>query len=140
MMIATMTMTTKDHNQAPHTEWIEQKLVQWRSKQTTRKAGVTHFAAYVGISRDVMSSYLDKGVRPSGKNLEQIGEVLGYEIYDLLGLERPDPWVKRMEKLFDGLSPEARDKAEAFIRKLAGEAAHDKAEKADKLKTSKGKA
>lgn len=135
-----MTVTMTTHQNPPHSEWLEAKYIEWRKKQTTRKATIEQFAEAIGISRSDYNNYTLRGTKPKGEDLERIGEVLGYEIYDLLGLERPDPWVKRMEKLFDGLSPEARDKAEAFIRKLAGEAAHDKAEKADKLKTSKGKA
>lgn len=137
MMVATMTTTT---TKQPHSVWLEEQFVAWRAKQTSRLAGITQFAKHIGISRAALNVYMLRGSRPDGNNLERIGEVLGYEIYDLLDLERPDPWVKRMERLFDGLSPESRDKAEAFIRKLNGEAAQDKSEKADKLKTSKGKA
>lgn len=136
MMTVTMTTTEKP----PHSKWIENKYIEWRQKQTTRKATIEQFAKFVGVSRSDYNNYTLRKTRPKGEDLERIGEMLGPEIYDLLGLERPDPWVKRMEKLFDGLSPESREKAEAFIRKLAGEAAQDKAEKADKLKTSKGKA
>lgn len=49
------------------------------------------FAKYLGVSQPTVSSWLNGKRRPTGKNIDTIADLLGPEIYDLLGLQRPDP-------------------------------------------------
>src|SRR5512146_1899473 len=72
-------------------DWFEQKFIQWRSRQPSRKATLNQFAAEIGINRDVLNTYMLRGSAPEGDNLMRVGLALGWAIYDLVGEPRPDP-------------------------------------------------
>lgn len=70
-------------------EWINDKFLEWRGN--TRK-GVTEFSEFIGVSQQTMNGWLNNHVIPkSHKNINQLYEKYGYEIYDILGLPRPYP-------------------------------------------------
>lgn len=72
-------------------DWFEQKFIQWRSRQPSRKATLNQFAAEIGINRDVLNTYMLRGSAPEGDNLMRVGLALGWTIYELVGEPRPDP-------------------------------------------------
>jgi hypothetical protein len=102
--------------QTPVAQWLEGKFQAWRAAQTGHRAGVTQFALYIGISRDDLNNYLLKGVRPEAERLEKIGQALGWEIYDLVGLPRPDPQLRAVTEAFQRLPAAQRGVAEAVLR------------------------
>lgn len=68
-------------------EWINDKFLDWRGN--TRK-GVTEFSEFIGVSQQTMNGWLNNHVIPkSHKNINQLYEKYGYEVYDTLGLPRP---------------------------------------------------
>ena len=80
------------------------KFLDWQSEQGKKKT-IASFGEYCGgISQSYMSRYLSGSMKPDNENLQKIGEVLGYEIYDLLGRSRPDQHVTRIVNWFTGLS------------------------------------
>ncbi len=76
--------------------WLENKFREWRAQQSSRKAGITQFAEYLGVSRNTINNWMLKGQRPEGENVQRIAEKLGVEIYDILGLHRPDPKLQEV--------------------------------------------
>jgi len=95
--------------------WLDEKLQAWRATQSEGRAGVTQFARHIGITRDDLNNYLLRGARPEGEKLRRIARALGPEIYDLLGLTRPDPQVRQVLAAFLRLSAEKRLVAEAVL-------------------------
>jgi hypothetical protein len=95
--------------------WLDDKFRAWRDTQSEGNAGVTQFARHIGITRDDLNNYLLRGARPEGKKLLQIARALGPEIYDLLGLARPDPQLRQVMKAFVRLPPDQRGLAEAVL-------------------------
>jgi|GEM_PF-6379234 len=71
--------------------WLDSKFREWRAQQLSRRAGITQFAEYLGVSRNTLNNWMLKGQTPAGENVQRIAEKFGLEIYDLLGLQRPDP-------------------------------------------------
>jgi hypothetical protein len=100
----------------PVAAWLEKKFQAWRAAQTSHRAGVTEFARHIGISRDDLNNYLLKGHRPEAERLEKIGRALGWEIYDLVGLPRPDPQLHAVTEAFQRLPAAQRGVAEAVLR------------------------
>ena len=101
----------------PVSLWLDEKFRAWRAEQRSHRAGVTQFAKYIGIRRDDLNNYMLKGVSPEGERLEKIGQVLGPEIYDRLGLPRPDPQVRQVTEAFMQLPEAQRGVAEAVLRR-----------------------
>ncbi len=107
----------------PVSRWLDQHFRAWRAAQSGHRAGVTHFARYLGISRDDLNNYLLRGVCPEGERLARIGRALGPEIYDLLDLPRPDPQLQQVTDAFLRLPAAERGVAEAVLQQpglLAG--------------------
>ena len=71
-------------------DWLHRKFREWEDEAGGRQTYKT-FADYLGIKYTTFSSYINQGAKPQGRNLRKIGDVLGYEIYDIVGSERPDP-------------------------------------------------
>jgi hypothetical protein len=66
--------------------WLQSKFEAWRYHKGIRKT-LTEFAAFIGITEEKLLSYLDGSEMPKGSNLAKIGAVLGFEIYELLGID-----------------------------------------------------
>lgn len=58
---------------------------------------------------------------PEGANVQKLAKRLGLEVYDVLGLPRPDADLHFLQQHWDDLSPEARkalrEKAEEYSTK-----------------------
>lgn len=90
-------------------QWLDKRFLEWQLEQGSSQT-VVAFAEHLGVSRDVLNAWLNRGVTPRGSNVDLLASKLGMEIYDILGLERPDPLLLRLEKLAEGLSEEGRAK------------------------------
>jgi len=98
---------------------LEQKFIEWRAKQTARKAGIAQFAEFLGVSRDDLNNYMLRGVRISDENLERMAAKIGYEVYDAVGKDRPDPRFKAIKQTYYALPEDKKDVAERLLRELA---------------------
>jgi hypothetical protein len=103
--------------------WLNQKYIDWRNKQNNRRAGITQFAEYLGLSRSDMSNYIYRGSIPTRENMETIASVLGNEFYRVCGVEPPlDPLqrfvVDSMEKLADDQREYLRDEVNKLLSQL----------------------
>jgi len=101
------------------TAWFEKRFTEWRASQTTRKAGITQFAEYLGISREALNSYMLRGSSPEGENLANVGEKYP-EIYHLLGRQHPNPVLKAINAAWDKVPEDVQKKAAILILRSAG--------------------
>ena len=102
-------------------EWLESKYVDWMAKSGRRRS-IQEFAEWLGVSRPHISRYLGGSRLPSRKNADKIAAKLGPEIYDLLGFQRPDPLLQRLQAAWDWLVDQERRDIEKIVDEVEGRA------------------
>jgi transcriptional regulator with XRE-family HTH domain len=81
-------------------QWLEIKFLEWQRNQGGRKT-VLQFADFLGVSQQAVSSWMNGTRLPQGEYLRKLADKLGLEVYDVLGLERPDPLLYYLTKHWD---------------------------------------
>ena len=98
-------------------EFLEQKFLEWQMKNGERK-NLYQFASYVGVSHGTMSFWINGVKKPSDDNIERLAVLFGNEIYDVLGLSRPNPYLQKLNRLWEFLPEEIQkrlsDEAEKY--------------------------
>lgn len=89
-------------------QWINRKFVEWQASQGKRKT-VEEFAIYLGISRPLLNMWMNGNKKPGRENINLLAEVFGNEVFDVLGLPRPNPYLQRVNRVWEFL-PEAIQK------------------------------
>lgn len=83
-------MTFSDNTSVnPFGEWLRDQYLQWQSTQN-QNVTAGDFARYLQTSSANISRWMSGKVLPRGERLDHIAKTLGPEVYDLLGLIRPD--------------------------------------------------
>lgn len=95
-------------------QWINRKFVEWQASQGKRKT-VEEFAIYLGISRPLLNMWMNGNKKPGRENINLLSEVFGNEVFDVLGLPRPNPYLQRVNRLWEFLP-------ESVQKKIAEEA------------------
>ncbi len=88
-------------------KWLEAKFLEWQSASGERQT-VGSFADYLDISRPLVSMWMNARRTPSTENQKVLAEYFGYEVYDVLNVERPDPDFEKIENLWGKLPAKAR--------------------------------
>lgn len=93
-------------------QWLEQKFIerqqQYRPKHRTDHYTIDDFAQDIGIKGATLGHWM-RGIRvPGDASVRQLAMALGYEIYDILGLARPDQDWEIVETEWSRLSPGAK--------------------------------
>ena len=89
-------------------DWLHQQWTAW-DKETGEHTSGVQLAEYLDIERHVLNAYLNGKRVPSGENLEKIAAKFGPRIYDLAGIVRPDPQLKRIQEMYDQIPAGERD-------------------------------
>lgn len=101
-------------------QWLEMKYLEYQRNSGGRKT-VLQFAEHLGVSQQTLSTWMNETRRPQGENVRKIAEKLGLEVYDVLGLQRPDPILFYIQKHWDELPEEDQrallDQAEEYVRR-----------------------
>jgi transcriptional regulator with XRE-family HTH domain len=101
-------------------QFLELKFLQWQQESGGRRT-VLEFAKYIGVSQSSISMWWNRERLPEGDNVQKLANKLGIEVYDVLGLPRPDADLHYLQQHWDDLSPEARralrEQAEEFSTK-----------------------
>ncbi len=90
-------------------DWLNQKFVEWEKTQG-RKQSYYAFARYLEVSQSGLAQWMTGSGVPGGENLLNIASKLGPEIYDVLGLPRPNAEVQRLTVSFANLPPDIRQR------------------------------
>lgn len=69
--------------------WLFNEFLEWQKKEGSRKPQA-RFAKYLGVKPSTFSMWITGKQDPDPYNADKIAAKLGPEIYDLLGLARPD--------------------------------------------------
>ena len=94
-------------------EYIERKYLEWQNEQGKRKS-IDEFAVYLGVSQPTLSLWMSGKRSPSNRIVDHLAEIFGNEIYDVTGLPRPNPYLQRINRVWEFL-PEAMQKAIAEL-------------------------
>lgn len=93
-------------NKSEFANWLEKQFINWmreRGEVTTQR----EFAEYLGLDQVQLSHYInERRKKPDKKSLIKLADKLGPEVYDVLGLARPDPQLKRLTSVWHLLSPD----------------------------------
>lgn len=84
----------------PFSKWLETKYLDWQ-KDRGERVLQNEFAGWLGISKQLLSQYLNGRSVPTGERIGQLAEKLGPEVYDALGLRRPDPLLDELLSAYD---------------------------------------
>ena len=73
-------------------DWITKKYVEWRGAAIGNDRSISEFSEWLGVSQPVMSTWMKKGgkVPRSQKSITALVKRFGSEVYDVLGLPRPE--------------------------------------------------
>ena len=100
-------------------EWLEGKYIEWMARDGRRRS-MQEFADWLDVPRPHISRYFGGTRFPSRKNVDKIAAKLGPEIYDLLGFQRPDPLLQRLQAVWDLLVDQERGEIEKIVDEAEG--------------------
>lgn len=120
-------------------EFIEKKYLEWQHREGKRKS-VEDFAMYIGVSQSALSLWMGGKRTPSIQTTNLLAEIFGNEVYDVLGLPRPNPYQQRANRVWEFI-PEERQKqiAEEAEKYAAQNQVSGSEESHKRRKTSKAK-
>lgn len=105
-------------------ELLEQKFLEWQMENGERKT-LYEFANYLGVSHGTISFWINGVKKPSDSNIEKLAEIFGNEIYDALDLPRPNPYLQKLNRLWEFLPEEFQkrisEEAESYETKNISE-------------------
>lgn len=89
----------------PFSILLERKFLEWQIELGERKSQ-SEFAKLIGVSRASLTMWMNGTHLPDMESAKKIAKVLGPEIFEVLGMPKPNPYLQRINQLFERLSPE----------------------------------
>lgn len=86
-------------------EFLTRKFLEWQNNIGERKT-IEDFAIYIGVSRPLLTMWMNGDRTPGTENRKHLAEIFGVEVYDVLGKPRPNLFLYRINKVFDNIPPE----------------------------------
>lgn len=90
-------------------------------RQKQRRVTLDEFGEYLGVSRTLVSYWLNGRNLPSPENAKLIAKKLGMEVYDYLDMPRPDPDLAYLTDIWQTLTPKQRsalkEQASSYVTK-----------------------
>ncbi len=84
--------------------WLRRQHLTWQAQQGARRT-IADFAAYLEVSRDTLNNWLAGRRVPRGASVDRLAVRLGAEVYDRLGLVRPDEHLRQLIEHWGRLTP-----------------------------------
>jgi hypothetical protein len=88
-------------------DWLNQKFGEWEKTQGGKQSYYA-FSRYLEVSQSGLGQWMVGSATPGGYDLLNLANKLGPEIYDILGLPRPNGEVQRLTVSFTNLPAEFR--------------------------------
>ena len=89
-------------------KWIEIKYIEWM-KEKEQIHSQREFADYLGIDAMSLSHYINaRRKMPDQDSIKKIASKLGPEVYDVLGLARPDADLKQVTAVWHKLNDQTK--------------------------------
>jgi transcriptional regulator with XRE-family HTH domain len=102
------------------------------------KKTLEDFADYLGISRPLLSFWINGKRVPNEENIEKISLRFGNEIYDVLDLPRPNPYLQKLNRIWEFIPEEIQKRFSEEAEKYETQNESERVQKVSKRrKTSK---
>ena len=88
-------------------DFLLRQMQRWETAQGKRTT-IQGFAHHLEISQPLMSIWLKGNTRPSDEKIELLAAKLGNEVYDALGMTRPDPDLQRLNQIWEHIPENVR--------------------------------
>ncbi len=98
-------------------QYLEIKFLEWQQSEGGRKT-VRQFAAYIGVSPASITQWWNENRVPEGENIQKLANKLGVEVYDVLGLPRPNENLYYLQKEWDSFSLDEQKRIRDFANNL----------------------
>ncbi len=85
-------------------DWLNKKFLEWQN-QKGRPQKAKAFAEHLDVKYTTYSGWVNSKIPPSKENVEKLAAKLGPEIYDILGMLRPDPDEEKWLSVFRAVPP-----------------------------------
>jgi transcriptional regulator with XRE-family HTH domain len=69
--------------------WLEDKYKEWWTSVGRKEGTITNFASRLGVSRQVLDKWLNRGSIPEIAQVKKIAKVYP-DVYEALGMEKPN--------------------------------------------------
>jgi transcriptional regulator with XRE-family HTH domain len=108
-----MSLVTEEEQIIP---LLEEALISWRTKQTKLRGTVSlsAFANELGASRSLVSMWMlgNRKITPAyrKKIAKPLADLLGNHVYEILEVPSPNPYLQKINQVFERLSPEHQQK------------------------------
>ena len=99
-------------------EWLLEEYRKWERK-TGRRQSMTAFARFLGVKQPTLNRWMIGDNLPDGNNIRKLAEKLGPEIYDIMGLTRPDDRLREIQNIYNETPAENKDELIRLIKEAA---------------------
>src|SRR3972149_4470549 len=99
--------------------WIEQKFLQWQLSRG-KHGSIREFSEWLGANQRLVARWMSGNLKPGPEDARLLALRFGLEIYDVLGLPRPDPDFFRIQTVWDALPERERIRLAALAEEIAG--------------------
>jgi len=93
----------------PFSILLERKFLEWQIKIGERKSQAA-LAKLIGVSRTSLTMWMNGTHFPDKESVDKLADFFGMDIYDALDMPRPNPYLQKINQLFERLSPEHQQK------------------------------
>jgi transcriptional regulator with XRE-family HTH domain len=90
-------------------DWMTKVFLEWQTQQGKRKT-LEEFATYIGVSRPLVNMWMNGNQKPGAENIKLLGDLFGDEIYDALEIPRPNPYLQKLNRVWEFLPEEIQKK------------------------------
>lgn len=97
-------------------QYLTQKFIEWQAELQQRKT-MEEFAKHLKVSRSLLSYWMNGTREPSRENVDKLANVFGAEIYDIMKIPRPDPFVTYVQRTASNLKEDQKHKVQELIAK-----------------------
>lgn len=102
-------------------KWLEIKYINWM-RDKGEVLSQREFAEFLGLDPMNLSNYLNaKRKMPDDISIKKMADKLGPDIYDVLGLARPDPQLQELTSVWHRLDQEIKDKILELAKNQQGQ-------------------
>ena len=115
----------------PFSIFLTRKFLEWQLEQGESKSQA-EFAGLLGVKRTSLTMWMNGDHLPENENVEKIANFLGPEVYDLLGLPRPDPFLQSINSRWDRIPPDKQQKLAELAEQYEQEAIKNGSKKISK--------
>ena len=124
----------------PFKEWFFDKFREWEEKQPGKRSTYTAFAIWlsdnsfrVDFKQQLVNDWIRGKYKPSeDKYLLALEEKLGKEIYQIVGLIRPNPYLQKVNQFFERLSPDRQRQIADEVERYGADNEEENAQQSSK--------